>query len=61
MKGESRNTVHIDTSRIPDHVRDQLAVSAMEMVLGIIRRPGGRELLEAKKAEIARRKANGAR
>ena len=52
--------IHIDTSLIPDHVRDQLAVAAMDMVLGILRKPGGRELLDAKKAEIARRKANAA-
>ncbi len=48
-------TIHIDTSLIPDHVRDQLSVAAMEMVLGIIRKPGGRELLEKKKAEIVER------
>ena len=58
---KSTNTIHIDTSLIPDHVRDQLAVATMDMVLGIIRRPGGRELLDAKKAEIARRKANASR
>ena len=54
----TESPIHIDTSLIPDHVRDQLAASAMEMVLGIIRKPGGRELLEAKKAEIAKRNAN---
>lgn len=53
----STGTIHIDTSLIPDHVRDQLASAAMDMVLGILRKPGGRELLEAKKAEIAGRKA----
>lgn len=61
MNSETRNTVHIDTSTIPGHVRDVLAVSAMDMVLGILRQPGGRELIEAKKAEIARREAHAAR
>lgn len=51
------NPIHIDTSLIPDHVRDQLAVATMDMVLGILRKPGGRELLEKKKAEIAKRNA----
>ena len=51
------NTIQIDTSLIPDHVRDQLCVASMEMVLGILRRPGGRELLEEKKREMAQRKA----
>lgn len=52
------NTIHIDTSLIPDHVRDQLCVASMEMVLGILRKPGGRELIEAKKAEMARNEAS---
>lgn len=58
MRGEvvAANAIHIDTSLIPDHVRDVLATSAMDMVLDIIRKPGGWELLDAKKAEIARRK-----
>ncbi|WP_304583696.1 hypothetical protein [Acutalibacter muris] len=57
MNSEARTeaTIHIDTSLIPDPVRDRLSVAAMEMVLGIIRKPGGRELLEKKKAEIAKR------
>lgn len=63
MNGEVRteNTIHIDTGLIPDHVRDQLAASALDMVLGILRKPGGRELLDARKVEIARRKAHAAR
>lgn len=63
MNNEAKgtNTIHIDTSLIPDHVRDQLAAATMDMVLGILRKPGGRELLDAKKAEIARRKANASR
>lgn len=63
MNNETRGTnmIHIDTSLIPDHVRDQLAAATMDMVLGILRNPGGRELLEAKKAEIAKRRASVAR
>lgn len=57
-KVRAENTIHIDTSLIPDHVRDQLAEASMAMVLGIIRKPGGREMLDAKKAEIASRKTN---
>ena len=57
----TENAIHIDTSLIPDPVRDQLAAATMDMVLGILRKPGGRELIDAKKAEIARRKAKAAR
>lgn len=60
-EAKGMNTIHIDTSLIPDHVRDQLAASALDMVLGIIRKPGGRELLDAKKVEIAKRRASVAR
>lgn len=60
-KDATANTIHIDPSLIPGHVRDVLAASAMDMVLGILRQPGGRELMEAKKAEIARREAHAAR
>ncbi len=58
-KQQAENPIHIDVSLIPDHVRDSLAEDAMRMVLGIIRQPGGRELLDRKKAEIARRNAAG--
>ena len=57
-KANAENTIHIDIKLIPEHVQNQLAVAAMDMVLGIIRRPGGRELLDARKAEIARRNAH---
>ncbi len=50
------SSIHIDTSQVPDHVRNQLAEASMNMVLGIIQKPGGRELLEVKKAEIAKRR-----
>ena len=52
-RGQEVSAIRIDTSLIPDHVRDSLAEASMRMVLGILRSPGGRELIERKKAERA--------
>lgn len=44
--------VYVDVTKIPDYVRDQLARATMELILDILRQPGGREMLDAKKAEL---------
>lgn len=46
--------LHIDVSLIPDHTRDVLAAATLEMVRGILKQPGGREMLDA---QTAKRKA----
>ena len=35
------------------HVREDLAAATLELIRGILRQPGGRERLDAKKAELA--------
>ena len=42
--------IHIDTSAIPAHVRDNLAASTLELIHAILRQPGGREALDARTA-----------
>ena len=46
--------IHIDVSLIPDYKRDQLCAATLEFITGILRQPGGREMLDA---ETARRHA----
>lgn len=46
--------IHIDVSLIPDYKRDQLCAATLEFIKGILRQPGGREMLDA---ETARRHA----
>lgn len=48
-EGEVVNEIHIDVSAIPDYVRDDLAAATMELYRKILRQPGGREALEARK------------
>ena len=47
--------IRIDTSKIPNEVRDRLAEATMDLILGILRQPGGRESLDAK--NVARKAA----
>ncbi len=47
--------IRIDTSKIPNEVRDRLAEATMDLILGILRQPGGRESLDAK--TVARKAA----
>lgn len=44
---ELTTEIHINVDEIPDHVRDALAASTLELVRGILRQPGGREALDA--------------
>lgn len=52
-EGERTTEIHIDTKAIPAQVRDTLAAATMDLLNGILSQPGGRERLEAKKAELA--------
>lgn len=47
-----QQSVHINTDEIPKPVQEQLAAATMELLNGILRQPGGRERLEAKKAAL---------
>lgn len=51
-----RDIVQVDTSTIPAHVRDDLAAATLDLMREILAQPGGRELLEKKKSEKAKRK-----
>ena len=51
---ERADHIHIDFDAIPDCVRDDLAVATLNLLRGILRQPGGREMLDA---ETAARKA----
>lgn len=46
--GELTTKIHINVDEIPDHVRDELAASTLELIRGILRQPGGRERLDAR-------------
>lgn len=52
--GEMTSAIKIDTSTIPDEVRDDLAAATLNLIHGILQQPGGREALDAR---IAARKA----
>ena len=43
------DSIKIDFSAIPDHVREDLAAATFECVRSFLQQPGGREFLEAKK------------
>lgn len=46
--------IKVDTTAIPDHVRDALAASTLDLIHSILATPGGREALDAR---IAAKKA----
>ena len=46
--GELTTKIHINVDEIPDHVRDELAASTLELIRNILRQPGGRAALDAK-------------
>lgn len=46
--------IKVDTAAIPDHVRDALAASTLDLIHSILATPGGREALDAR---IAAKKA----
>lgn len=56
--GELTDFIHINVDEIPDHARDALAESTLELVRSILRQPGGREMLDAKTEERKKRQAD---
>ena len=46
------DSVKIDVSLIPDHVRDEFAAATLEFVRNIIRQPEGQEKIAAKSAAL---------
>lgn len=53
--GELTDTIHIDTSMIPDHVRDRLAAATLDLINGILKDPeASRRLRERQAARQAR-------
>lgn len=59
LEGQETDALHIDTSAIPGHVRDDLAAATLDFIRGILQQPGGREALDARTA--ARRAAQTAK
>lgn len=60
--GAGRSDVCIDTSKIPDYARDDLARCALRLMRNILATPGGREMLDREKAiYLAEREATGKR
>lgn len=43
--------IKIDVTLIPDYVRDTIAATLLAGIRSFLREPGGREFLEAKKAQ----------
>ena len=56
--GEITDTIHIDTSLIPDYVRDNLAAATLDLIHGILNNPAARKRLFERLA--AKQAASGA-
>lgn len=52
MSTENTNEIHIDVSKIPKRVQENLAAATLDLINGILAREGGRELLEQKEVEL---------
>ena len=48
--GELTDTIHIDTSMIPDHVRDSLAAATLDFINGILKDPDASKRLRERQA-----------
>lgn len=48
----SENKVVIDVNLIPEHTKEDLAAATLEFIRAILKQPDGREMLDAKKAEL---------
>lgn len=44
--------VHIDVKLIPPHTKEVLAAGTLDFIHNLLNQPGGREALDAKKAEL---------
>ena len=49
-----KDQIHIDVNLIPEWTRDRLCAATLDFIKGILRQPGGKEMLDA---ETARRHA----
>lgn len=60
LSGELINPdhIHVDVTLIPDYVWDDLAAATLDLIRGILRQPGGREMLDAKTEERKKRQAD---
>lgn len=48
--GEITDEIHIDTSLIPDHVRDNLAAATLDFIQGILKDPDASKRLRERQA-----------
>lgn len=48
----ANDNVYIDTSSIPQHIKDSLAMATLDFIRDLLRQSDGREALNAKKAEL---------
>lgn len=49
--GELTDSLHINVNEIPDYVRAELAAATLDLIRGILRQPGSREMLDVKTEE----------
>lgn len=52
LEGEITEQVHIDVKLIPPHTKEVLAAGTLDFIHSLLNQPGGREALDAKKAEL---------
>ncbi len=50
-----KDTIKIDVGLIPNYVRDDLAAATLEFMKRILERPGGREMLDTKMTQRAKK------
>lgn len=53
--GQAATAATLDVSQIPDPVKDELAAATLEFIKGVLRQPGGREMLHKRIAEKQKR------
>lgn len=54
-----KNCIHIDMSQMSQYQQESLAAATLDLLNGILAQPGGRELLDRKKAELRQRRKMG--
>ena len=50
-----KDTIKIDVGLIPNYVRDDLAAATLEFMKRILEQPEGREMLDTKKTQRAKK------
>ena len=43
--------ITVDLASMPEHVREELAAATLDSVMAFLKQPGGREFIDARKAE----------